>query len=226
VVDSPKPVHLKIAPPPAEERKPKERRDRQSTEECIKGAFERVLLRDGVSGLGVNAVAQEAGVNKVLIYRYFGDLPGLARHWASNSNFWPNTLELIGNDEPAFARLTVRQRVRTVLCNYIDAIRSRPKTVEMLAAELITPNDITRALSDGLVRPGKGVSDYIKLETSDRDIEDDVWKLIYMVNVMTAYLTIRERNNPNYMGMDLQDDESWDFLRDTVTQMAERFLVD
>lgn len=224
MADSLKPEAMSIAPPDA--RKPRERRDRQSTEECIIGAFERVLLRDGVSGLGVNAVAQEAGVNKVLIYRYFGDLPGLARHWASNSNFWPNAMELIGHDEEAFARLSVPERVRKVLCNYIDAIRSRPKTVEMLAAELITPNDITRALNDGLVRPGKGVSDYIKLETAERDIEDDVWRLIYMVNVLTAYLAIRERTNPTFLGMDLHDDESWDFLRDTVDQMAERFLAD
>lgn len=204
--------------------KPRERRDRHTTEESIIAAFDAIMMRDGVAGLGVNAVASEAGVNKVLIYRYFGGLPGLARHWASHSSFWPNTMELIGHDPAAFALLTVPERVRTVLCNYIDAIRHRPRTVEMLAAELLTPNEITRALADGLVRPGKGVSDYIQLETADRDIENDVWKLIYMVNVMTAYLTIRERNNPSFLGMDLQDDDSWDFLRDTVTEMADRFL--
>jgi len=205
--------------------RPRDRRDRQTTEDSIIGAFERVLLRDGVAGLGVNAVAQEAGVNKVLIYRYFGDLPGLARHWASNSAFWPSELELIGHDPDAFAKLTVPERVRSVLCNYITAIRARPKTVEMLAAELITPNDITRALADGLVRPGKGVADYIRLDTAERDLSDEVWNLIYVVNVLTAYLSIRERNNPTYLGMDLKEDESWDFLRDTVAEMTDRYLA-
>jgi AcrR family transcriptional regulator len=76
----------------------RDKRDRKGTEEAIVAAFEAVLLRDGVAGLGVNAVANEAGVNKVLIYRYFQDLPGLARHWASISSFWPSELELIGND--------------------------------------------------------------------------------------------------------------------------------
>lgn len=204
--------------------RPRDRRDRQSTEESIIGAFERVLLRDGIPGVGVNAVAQEAGVNKVLIYRYFGDLPGLARHWASTSTFWPTAMELIGHDPEAFARLTVPERVRTVLCNWIDAIRSRPKTVELLAAELMTPTDLTRALNDGMVRPGRDVSDYIQLGTAERDIEDDVWRLIYVVNTLTAYLAIRERNNPTYLGMDLTDDESWDFLRDTVADMADRYL--
>ena len=204
--------------------RPRDKRDRKATEEAIVSAFEAVLLRDGVAGLGVNAVAHEAGVNKVLIYRYFGDLAGLARHWASNSSFWPSELELIGHDPEAFARLTVPERVSAVLCNYIDAIRARPRTVEMLAGEMMSPNEITRALSEGMVGPGKGVGDYIKLETAGRDIEDQVWKLIYLVNALTAYMAIRERSNPSYLGFDLTDDDAWKFLRDTVAEVADKYL--
>ena len=98
--------------PEAEKPRARDKRDRKATEEAIVAAFEAVLLRDGVPGLGVNAVAQEAGVNKVLIYRYFKDLPGLARHWANASSFWPSALELIGNDPDAFASLPVRERVK------------------------------------------------------------------------------------------------------------------
>jgi len=204
--------------------RPRDHRDRKATEELIVNAFETVLLRDGVQGLGVNAIAQEAGINKVLIYRYYKDLPGLARHWSTNSSFWPSELELIGNDPDAFNKLTVPDRVKAVLCNYIDAIRARPATIEMLAGELQSPSDITRALSDGMARPGRGVADYIQLEKSDKDISDKVWKLIYMVTAITAYMTIRERVNPSYMGFDMTDDESWVFLRDTVSDIADKYL--
>lgn len=204
--------------------RPRDRRDRKATEELIINAFETVLLSDGVAGLGVNAIAQEAGVNKVLIYRYFKDLPGLARHWASHSSFWPSELELIGNDPDAFAKLAVTDRVKAVLCNYVDAIRARPRTVELLAGELLSPNEITRALSDGMVGPGKGVDEYIHLETVGEDVADKVWKLIFMVNALTAYMAIRERANPSYMGFDMTEDQSWEFLRDTVGDVAEQYL--
>jgi AcrR family transcriptional regulator len=210
--------------PDSSSQRSSEKRDRKATEDNILQAFEDVLLRDGVAGIGVNSVAQAAGVNKVLIYRYFGDLPGLARQWASNSAFWPSALELIGDDPEAFAKLSVPERVRTVLCNYIDAIRSRPRTVEMLAAELMTPTDITRALADGMVRPGKDISDYIQLASADRDLTDQVWKLIYVVNALTAFLTIRERNNPTYLGLDLRKDDAWRSLRATVADIADKYL--
>ena len=210
---------------PDSQRSPtRDKRNRKATEEAIVNAFEAVLLRDGVAGLGVNAVAQEAGVNKVLIYRYFQDMPGLARHWAANSSFWPSELELIGNDPEAFAELTVRERVRTVLCNYVDAIRARPRTVEMLAGELMSPTGISKALADGMVQPGRGVSGFIELESADKDLGDRVFRLIYMVNALTAFLAIRERNNPDYMGMDMADDESWQFVHDTVAGLADSYL--
>lgn len=206
--------------------KPKTKRDRKATEGAIVAAFERVLLRDGVQGLGVNAIAQEAGVNKVLIYRYFQDLQGLARHWAGRGSFWPTELELIGNDPAAFAELEVPERVRTVLCNYIDQIRSRPRTVEMLAAELLSPTDITRALADAMVSPGRGVADYIELESAETDLSERVFRLIFVINALTAFMTVRERNNPAYLGMDLREDEAWEFLRDTVWEMAGKYLKD
>jgi hypothetical protein len=54
-------------------------RDRAATEERILAAVGQVLARDGFGAIGVNAIAREAGVDKVLIYRYFGGLPELLR---------------------------------------------------------------------------------------------------------------------------------------------------
>jgi AcrR family transcriptional regulator len=204
----------------------REKRDRKATEAAIVEAFEAVLLRDGVQGLGVNAVAQEAGVNKVLIYRYFQDFPGLARFWATNSSFWPSELELIGDNPDAFEKLEVRERVVKVLGNYIDGIRSRPRTVEAMAGELVSPNETTKALADGMVRPGKGVGDYIKIDTADKDIGDRVWKMIFLTSAMTSFFAVRERNNPQFLGFDLSQDDSWEFIRETIQEIARAYIKD
>ncbi len=50
------------------------RKSRVRTELAIVRALERLLTKRGFEGLGVNAVAETAGVSKELIYRYFGGL--------------------------------------------------------------------------------------------------------------------------------------------------------
>ncbi|MCG8504882.1 MAG: TetR/AcrR family transcriptional regulator [Sphingomonadales bacterium] len=52
-------------------------RDRGATEGRILDAAEHILVRDGIAGFGVNAVARAADVGKPLVYRYFGGRDGL-----------------------------------------------------------------------------------------------------------------------------------------------------
>ena len=50
--------------------------------------------------------------------------------------------------------------------------------------------------------------------------------MIFVVSALTAFFTVRERNNPDFLGFDLTDDESWDFLRDTISEIAAAYLKD
>ncbi|HEX7435576.1 MAG TPA: helix-turn-helix domain-containing protein, partial [Caldimonas sp.] len=77
-------------------------RNRSETTARILGAVGEVLARDGFGALGVNAVAKHAGVDKVLIYRYFGGMPELLRAWGESGRFWPGLDELLGANREAF----------------------------------------------------------------------------------------------------------------------------
>ena len=63
------------------------RRDSGETKTRILDALARVIVRDGLAATGINALAREAGADKVLIYRYFGDLDGVYRAYAERSDF-------------------------------------------------------------------------------------------------------------------------------------------
>jgi hypothetical protein len=89
---------------------------------------------------------------------------------------------------------------------------------------LLNPTDLTRALTDGLAQPGKGVADYIKQESIDQDISDKVWGLIYIIYAVTTFLTVRERNNPQFLGLDLSNDETWKLLRKIISDMSISYL--
>src|SRR3990167_678198 len=101
-------------------------RNREQTAARMVAAVGEVLARDGFSGVGVNAVAKQAGVDKVLIYRYFGGLPQLLQAYGRSGDFWPSTTEMTGEDPAALAALPLAQRYAAFFDRFIDALRRRP----------------------------------------------------------------------------------------------------
>lgn len=64
-------------------------RDKEETKARILAAVGKLLAESGFRSLGVNAIAREAGVDKVLIYRYFEGLPSLLRCFAQEGGGSP-----------------------------------------------------------------------------------------------------------------------------------------
>jgi len=198
--------------------------NREATEAALLDAFEVVLMRDGYHRMSISAVAEEADIDRVLIYRYFGDLAGLANQWARSSEFWPTELELIGGDPEAFAKLKVNDRIKVVMLNFIDAIRTRPLAAQVLIAEVTGPSDIGNALELDAARRGHDVGFYIKPDANNKILMDHVWRLIVLVRSVTFYWCIRSINNPAFLDMDLRDDEAWNFLKKTIHDIADCYL--
>ena len=69
-------------------------RSRAKTEEKFLNAVLELVANDGCGALGINAVAHRAGADKVLIYRYFGNLNGLLLRVAESRQWLPTLDEL------------------------------------------------------------------------------------------------------------------------------------
>ena len=81
-------------------------RDRQKTESGIREAARRILHGEGFEGWGVNAIARAAGIDKVLIYRYFDSLEGLLEEIVQETVFWPDPEGLPDQSAEAFIGAT------------------------------------------------------------------------------------------------------------------------
>jgi AcrR family transcriptional regulator len=76
-------------------------RDRNATEARLIGAVEDLIVQQGFGAIGINAVARQAGADKVLIYRYFGGLSGLLAAYAEEGDFWWTVEDLLREPLPA-----------------------------------------------------------------------------------------------------------------------------
>lgn len=72
-------------------------RSRLKTEEKFLSAVLELVANKGCSALGINAVAQTAGSDKVLIYRYFNNLNGLLERAAESRNWMPTVCETLSS---------------------------------------------------------------------------------------------------------------------------------
>ena len=113
------------------------KRNKEETKDRIIDAVGRLLAEGGFRKLGVNAVARKAGVDKVLIYRYFGGMPELLRAFGMSGDFWPGVEELTGGDLAGLRKKPIPQAAAMVLRNFSRALRSRPLTREILAWETV-----------------------------------------------------------------------------------------
>lgn len=96
-------------------------RSRPKTEEKFQNAVLQLVADKGCGALGINAVAQLAGADKVLIYRYFNDFEGLLQQVAHSRSWLPTTEQVLetvhGRD--GSTPLSLLQKIERTLLEHI-----------------------------------------------------------------------------------------------------------
>ena len=197
---------------------PAAERNREQTCQRILGAVGVVLARDGFAGIGVNAIAKQASVDKVLIYRYFGGLPELLTTWGRSGSFWPDFNELLGDDPGRFLALPAAERYERFLAHFIDGLRARPLTLEILAAELQQRNELTVILEEQREIWGERAATLLGGEEFAQRKELRGLTIVLVAGVQ--YLLLRSRTIRIFGGVDLHSDAGWDELKASMHSMA------
>ncbi len=196
-------------------------RDSEATQERILRAVGRLLARRGFLGLGVNAVAREARVDKVLIYRYFGGLPHLLEAFAERGDFWPTAEEAAAASSGMAAHTTTAAASAAMLKGLLRGLRARPTTQEVLRWELTESNELTAKLAE--VRERRG------LEMLERAAQDpafqpgtDVAAIAAVLSAGLIYLVLRSKSAPEWLGVSLATDEAWARIERAVDTIVGR----
>ena len=192
-------------------------RDRAATEERLLAAVGQVLARDGFAAIGVNAVAREAGVDKVLIYRYFGGLPELLTQWGRSGRFWPRVADIAKRDLQLGTR-PVAERYAAFFDHFVDELRARPLTLEILAAEVAHRNDLTAILETE--REAWGQEATRALGGHAFTTRPELRGITLLLVAGVQYLLLRSRTIRTFGGVDLKSDEGWAELKAALRSLA------
>jgi AcrR family transcriptional regulator len=198
-------------------------RDSEATQARILGAVGRLLARRGFLGLGVNAVAREARVDKVLIYRYFGGLAKLLEAFADRADFWPTVQEIVGASEDATSRWTAADWGVAALTGLLRGLRARPTTQEVLRWELAASNDLTERLAEVRERRGLDLLRRVPLDPG-APAPEDASAVAALLSAGIIYLVLRSKTAPVWLGVPLDTEEGWGRIERAVESMVRGVL--
>lgn len=198
-------------------------RDRGRTEHKMIRAVGTLLARDGFQGMGVNALAREAGVDKVLIYRYFGSLDTLIDRYCQEVDFWPTADELVSYDEPAAMRLPPSKRLALIVNNLGRALLRRPLTQEIIAWELAAPSEFSRHLNAARKRVTAEIFQrfFPEVKVPDQGPSGDPYREAYYLLIAgVVLLIVRNRQDLLFDRRDLNDETHWQVFERTIERIC------
>lgn len=192
--------------------------DREATERLLLETAGEMIRREGFERLGVNALAERAGVSKMLIYRYFGSLDGLLATYVRRYDFWINCpCEMpLRHELPGFLKRMFRDR--------IAQLRADPTLRRLYRWELSTDNplvaDLRRQREEAgmeLVRAVSRVSGHS---------EQHVAVQAALLTASVTYLAMLEDFCPVYNGIPLDRDAGWMRISLQIERIVDAFFGD
>lgn len=191
-------------------------KDRSSTEKKLKDALDRVLLSHGFKALGVNRIAKEAGVSKILIYRYFGNLEGLIKSYVEEKNYW---IKLDKNQSLNLQNMSLKELEiisANIFIGQLKELRENPAMLEIIRWQLMEKNpvvdDICKTIEAHGVNTMKMFQKYLP------EIELDIPALIALLLGGIYEMALRSRNEEVFNTIDLQKEESWERIENAIIQ--------
>lgn len=206
------------------------RRNKEQTKDRLIDAVIAIIRERGYEDVGVNAIAERAGVSKVLIYRYFGDLSGLyqaaaerldpLQSRAANRLFEQFSSERATTEagKPAIPSI-----IRRTIVDLHMALRDDELTKNLLIWELSNQNSITDALSKARERAGLELTDRYReiLKEAGATGDVDLNALLALITAGVFYLTLRSDAVREFNGVDIGTDEGWERIASAVAALIE-----
>lgn len=178
------------------------KRDKERTKSKILKAVGEVMEQHGTEKVGVNLIARTAGVNKVLIYRYFNSVDGLMEQYVTSGEYTSTTGEEYLENIGVVASEDRAKTMTSMVLTFLSDLRERKATRDLLRWEIGTGKSM---LSDARNEVA------LRLLNRIGDLPNcpDTGALMTFITAGIYYLTISKDYREKMITVDLQSDEGW-----------------
>ncbi|MFP5259714.1 MAG: TetR/AcrR family transcriptional regulator [Acidobacteriota bacterium] len=177
-----------------------------------------LLARQGFDGLSLDLVAKAAGLERAVVLRHFQDLDDMVTAFGQSAAFWPTLDELREDVAERFAAMPPRAQLAHYFKATIRGLLARPRTLDILAWELMSRNRYTRLLEYPRVR---AALEFFETVTGEVPETLDLTAVVAVLGGAVIFLTVRSRQSGVFGGLNLYDDTD----RDRVDRVLDLLLT-
>lgn len=199
------------------------RKNKEHTKRRILRTVERLLVDEGFSALGINRIAAEAGVAKVLIYRYFGDLEGLLDAFVKSADFWPTREEIIDLPLETFFEMDLRERIKRVMFNFVSAIGKRPQTMAILAWEMSGNPQLTRVMEEALGQFSRQITETLSADA--REVHPQLKAMLSLLSAGMIHLGLAFGHHQRFAALRLESPADWKRVTQALTVILDSIPI-
>lgn len=189
----------------------------KETENNLLEAVSYIIENDGFTKIGVNRIANQAGCDKVLIYRYFGGLGGLLVEWAKRHDYYSFAYsEFIETIKSAEGK-DIKQIVKDVLIRQLHYLKNNVLMQELLVWELSGHSSFKGILEE------RERSGYKLQEELNRylNIGNDNDMSVTMIISAINYIVLFTRQYHRINGIDFSKPEAWGRLETMISKYVD-----
>lgn len=194
-------------------------RNKEETKNKLLKAVSRVIQSGGMNSVGVNSVAAEAGVDKVLIYRYFGGIDGLLSDFISQTDFFANIDDKFAQAGQINTSADLLRAIRGLFASQLREMSQNAVLREIMLWELSTDNPVARAIArkreESSLKLIAGMKKKFNFAGADAEA------IISIISAAVSYLAIRSKTADVYTGIDLNSPKGWQRLENAIASIID-----
>lgn len=187
-------------------------------------AVSTIITEEGFSKIGINKIAKTAGCDKVLIYRYFGNLDGLITAWAKKHDFYIQAYNAFVHRVETISQAKLREITKEILLSQLHFIKGNKMYQELLLWELSGGLKF-KAIRDLREENGHKLQEMLELKADIKNLNVGMYITLLIASI--NYVVLSTLEYPKFNGIDFSDDTSWTIyenaLCDYVDMLFEKF---
>ncbi len=131
-------------------------KNKEQTMQRLIDAVGTIIKNKGYKGLGLNAIAKEADVSKILIHRYFGGVDQLVEAYVLKNDYWiAKTKEVNIEASGKTDRETLKNLVSELLKGHFEYFNTHEEMRSIILWEITEKTDLLNSISHVREEVGK-----------------------------------------------------------------------